>query len=239
MKDNSAAKADQPSVSAGIAKRSATVLFAFILQALILFGGAGRIDWLWAWVYLGIFLATVLTNGTIMLRRSPEMIAERGQPREVKRWDKIVSGIWGGTQYLALPMVAALDLRLAWTRDLSIAWHVAGAVITAFGFGLTAWAMIANVFFSTAVRIQSERGHTVCRTGPYRIVRHPGYVGMAFSSLGLPIMLGSLWALIPGIATVVTMTIRTMLEDRLLQAELPGYREYAERVRYRLVPGIW
>jgi protein-S-isoprenylcysteine O-methyltransferase Ste14 len=141
--------------------------------------------------------------------------------------------------YLVLPLVAGLDVRFGWTRALSVAWHLAGAVGLTVGFGLAAWAMISNAYFSTAVRIQSERGHTVCRSGPYRYVRHPGYVGFALLSLGVPLLLGSWWALIPGVTGVVLMIIRTAFEDRMLQAELLGYRDYTQEVRYRLVPGIW
>jgi protein-S-isoprenylcysteine O-methyltransferase Ste14 len=107
------------------------------------------------------------------------------------------------------------------------------------GLALSGWAMIVNAYFSTAVRIQRERGHTVCRTGPYRFVRHPGYVGYMLQSLGIPLLLGSWWALLPGVTAMALMIIRTAFEDRMLQAELPGYPEYAREVRYRLVPGIW
>ena len=99
--------------------------------------------------------------------------------------------------------------------------------------------MHSNAYFSTVVRIQSERGHAVCRGGPYRFVRHPGYVGMTFQSLGMPFLLGSLWSLLPALVMIVAMAIRTALEDRMLHAELPGYQEYAREVRYRLVPGLW
>jgi len=156
-----------------------------------------------------------------------------------KKWDKVVSGLYALAMYLALPSVAGLDERFGWTGDLSVTWHVAGAVVLAAGVGLSAWAMIANAYFSTAVRIQTDRGHTVCSTGPYRFVRHPGYVGFILQALGLPILLGSLWALIPGITATVLMIIRTSLEDRTLQAELPGYQDYVQKVRYHLVPGIW
>ena len=94
--------------------------------------------------------------------------------------------------------------------------------------------MISNAYFSTVVRIQSERGHTVCRTGPYRYVRHPGYVGFTLQTLGMPFLLGSLWALLPAIAGAAAMVVRTVYEDRMLHAELPGYQEYAREVRYRL-----
>jgi protein-S-isoprenylcysteine O-methyltransferase Ste14 len=99
--------------------------------------------------------------------------------------------------------------------------------------------MITNAYFSTVVRIQTDRGQTVCSTGPYRFVRHPGYVGTILQSFGLPFLLGSLWALIPGITAVGLMIIRTSFEDRTLQSDLPGYREFVQKVRYRLIPGIW
>jgi protein-S-isoprenylcysteine O-methyltransferase Ste14 len=89
------------------------------------------------------------------------------------------------------------------------------------------------------VRIQTDRGHTVCDTGPYRFVRHPGYVGLILQAVGVPILLGSFWALIPGVAAAVLISIRTSFEDRTLRAELPGYVDYVQRVRWRLIPGIW
>jgi protein-S-isoprenylcysteine O-methyltransferase Ste14 len=180
-----------------------------------------------------------LINGTIMLRTSPETIAERGRPEEMKDWDKVVGGLCALAIYFALPLVAGLDVRFGWARELSAAWHIAGAVVFAVGLGLAGWAMIANAYFSTAVRIQSDRGQTVCRTGPYRFVRHPGYVGFILQSLGTPVLLGSWWALIPGLTAAALMIIRTSLEDRMLQAELPGYRDFVREVRYCLVPGIW
>jgi protein-S-isoprenylcysteine O-methyltransferase Ste14 len=223
----------------GIAVRLGVIGVTLAVQAALLFGGAGTLNWPWAWVYFAISLVTVLINGSILLRTSPEMVAERGRPKEVQGWDKVVSSIWGVAVYLALPLVAGLDVRFGWPPALNVIWHAAGAVVLAAGYGFTAWAMISNAYFSTAVRIQSERGHTVCRSGPYRFVRHPGYVGMALQALGMPFLLGSLWALLPAFAAAIPMVIRTALEDRMLQAELPGYREYAQEVRYRLVPGIW
>jgi protein-S-isoprenylcysteine O-methyltransferase Ste14 len=174
-----------------------------------------------------------------MLRKSPETVAERGRPMETKGWDKLVGGLWSLAQFFALPLVAGLDVRFGWTRNLSPAWNVAGAVIVALGLGLAGWAMISNAFFSTAVRIQDDRGQKVCRAGPYRFVRHPGYVGFTLQSFGTAVLLGSLWALVPGTAAAALMILRTYLEDRFLQAELPGYRDYAQEVRCRLVPGVW
>ena len=165
---------NHPSVLSGILKRTGTVAIFFVVIAAILFLFAGRLDWIWAWVYLGISLVSVLINVPIMLRTSPETIAERGELRMTENWDKVVSGFYSLSMYFALPLVAGLDLRFGWARDPSLAWHVAGAIVLAVGLELTSWAMITNAYFSTAVRIQSDRGQTVCSSGPYRFVRHPG-----------------------------------------------------------------
>jgi protein-S-isoprenylcysteine O-methyltransferase Ste14 len=230
---------NRPNVAAGIAARVLQIVIGFGLLAAVLFLAAGRLDWLWAWVLLGIYLVGVAINAVFMLRNNLETIAERGRPREMKDWDKVVSGLWSLAQFLVLPLVAGLDVRFGWTRELSAAWQIAGAVVFAVGLGLFGWAMVTNAYFSTAVRIQSDRGQTVCRTGPYRFVRHPGYVGTIVQSLGIPLLLGSLWALIPGVTAAALMIVRTALEDRTLRAELPGYRDFVQEVRYRLVPGIW
>ncbi len=155
------------------------------------------------------------------------------------RWDRAVSGIWGICQYVLLPLLAGLDVRFAWTPDPGLAARLVGAVAFAGGLGLFGWAMVTNAYFSTVVRVQAERGHTVCRSGPYRFVRHPGYLGAMLQSAGAPILLGSAAALAPGLAAVAAMAVRTALEDRLLCRELPGYAEYAGDVRSRLVPHLW
>jgi protein-S-isoprenylcysteine O-methyltransferase Ste14 len=228
-----------PNVTAGIVKRFGQIAIGFAVEAAILFLAAGRLTWVWAWVFLGISLVSVLINGTFLLRTSPETVAERGEYKGMQDWDKLVSGLWSLAQYLLLPLAAGLDVRFGWTPQLGAAWHGAGAAIFAAGMGLSGWAMIVNAYFSTVVRIQRDRGHTVCRSGPYRFVRHPGYVGFMLQSLGIPLLLGSWWALIPGLAAIGTMIVRTAFEDRMLQAELPGYQDYVQQVRYRLLPGVW
>jgi protein-S-isoprenylcysteine O-methyltransferase Ste14 len=230
---------NHPNIVAGIAARVLQIGIGFSLIAATLFLAAGRLKWLWAWVLLGIYLVSVIINSAFMLHTSPATIAERGRPKEMKTWDKVVGGLWGLVQWLLLPLIAGLDIRFGWTRELSTLWHVVGAVVYAAGLGLFGWAMITNAYFSTVVRIQTDRGQTVCSTGPYRFVRHPGYVGTILQSFGLPFLLGSLWALIPGITAVGLMIIRTSFEDRTLQSDLPGYREFVQKVRYRLIPGIW
>jgi protein-S-isoprenylcysteine O-methyltransferase Ste14 len=228
-----------PSLLVGILKRLGTIAAMFTFIAAILFLAAGRVNWLWAWVYLGISIASVIINGVVVLRTNPGTIAERGEAKLTRKWDQIVSGLYALASYLLLPLVAGLDVRLGWTADPDLAVHAAGALVYAAGLGLLAWAMAANAFFSTAVRIQTDRGHTVCDTGPYRFVRHPGYVGLILQAVGVPILLGSFWALFPGIAAAILIGIRTSFEDRTLQVELPGYVDYVRRVRWRLIPGIW
>jgi protein-S-isoprenylcysteine O-methyltransferase Ste14 len=230
--------ANRSNLAAGIAIRLATIFFMLGLQGALLFGAAGRFDWIWAWIFLGLNLAVILVNG-IFMRKNPATIAERGRPKEFKTWDKVVGGLWGVMHYLALPFVAGLDARFGWTRGLGQAWNIAGAVLFAAGMALFSWAMITNAFFSTTARIQSDRGQTVCRSGPYRFVRHPGYIGAILQSQGTAILLGSLWSLIPAAVAAVCMIIRTALEDRMLQNELTGYKEYVRDVPYRLVPRIW
>jgi protein-S-isoprenylcysteine O-methyltransferase Ste14 len=230
---------NRSSLVAGILSRFGAIVFMLALEAAILFLAAGRLDWIWAWVFIGINLAVVLVNGTILMSTNPEMVAERGRPQEVKDWDKAVSGLWAVAQYLALPLVAGLDARFGWTRGLGMAWNIAGAVVFTAGMALFGWAMITNAYFSTAARIQNDRGQTVCRSGPYRFVRHPGYSGTVLQSAGTSILLGSLWSLIPAAAAIACMVARTVLEDRMLKNELPGYRDFARDVPHRLVPGIW
>jgi len=173
------------------------------------------------------------------MRYNPETVAERGKPKEFKNWDKVVSGLWSVLQFLLIPLVAGLDYRFGWTGSMSLGWHLLGAALFASGLALFGWAMISNAYFSTVVRIQDDRGHTVCRSGPYAFVRHPGYTGTLLQSIGMPLLLGSFWALIPGLLAGVVIILRTVLEDRTLQTELPGYSDYSRDVRFRLAPGIW
>jgi len=197
---------------------------------------AGRLDWVWPWAYLGVGIVILAINALIL---SPELMAERGQPREnVKDWDKVLASLIT-FPILALLIVAGLDERFGWSPQLAVAIHLIGLAFIALGQGLFSWAMASNTFFSTAVRIQIDRDHTVSSGGPYRYVRHPGYVGMIVSLLATALAFGSLWALIPAGLAAVLLVVRAALEDKTLLEELDGYTEYAERVRYRLLPGIW
>jgi protein-S-isoprenylcysteine O-methyltransferase Ste14 len=225
-------------VARGVAARITQIGVMFLVIAVVLFGAAGRLDWTWGWVYLGIYLASTLVNAWF-LRRNPELIAERGEPGQMPAWDRALGGLWSVAQFLLLPLVAGLDVRFGWTGEIGLAWHVAGALVFAAGLALFGWAMIVNAYFSTVARVQPERGQTVCREGPYRLVRHPGYAGAILQSIGSPFLLGSIWTLLPAVTAGTLMTARTWFEDRMLITDLPGYAEYARQVRHRLVPGIW
>jgi len=132
-----------------------------------------------------------------------------------------------------------LDERFGWSPPQATAIHVLGLILMALGQLLFTWAMVSNPFFSTAVRIQIDRGHTVASGGPYRYVRHPGYVGYIVFLLATPLIFGSLWGLLPAAITGMLFIVRTALEDKTLLQELDGYKEYAQRVRYRLLPPLW
>jgi len=233
---------DREEIRSGINKRVIQVFLQVLIQAVVLFASAGTLRWWEAWAFIGIYLAGIAGNAYFMLRLQPETVAERGHgatAADVKKWDKIVGVVALLFYFIGIHLVAGLDLRFAWPGRFSLPVEIAGFAVWVVGSVLFGWAMYSNAYFSTVVRIQDDRGHQVCDTGPYRFVRHPGYVGAALQSLGTALLLGSPWALIPALLAVLSFALRTALEDRTLQDELAGYSDYAQRVRYRLLPGIW
>jgi protein-S-isoprenylcysteine O-methyltransferase Ste14 len=218
--------------------RIITVVGFLIVFGVILFSLAGRLNWWEAWIFLILYMGGILANGLWSLRHNPEVINERGRVgTNAKAWDKVIGGFY--TLFLVGTFVlAGLDARLAWSA-VPLWAKILGGLAFVVSLAITFWAMQANTFLSTFVRIQDERGHTTITGGPYHYVRHPMYVGILFMSLGMPLLLGSWWALVPGVLNVVLFFIRTSLEDKTLLAELPGYAEYSQKVRFRLIPGIW
>lgn len=215
-------------------------LLAFVaILAAILFLSAGRLDWVMGWVYVGMY-ACVTVAGVLLVPLDPELVEERTQIKEgVKEWDRRLTVIGSLLYPLAILVVAGLDERFGWSPSFSIGVQIAALVVAASGNLLSIWATAVNRFYGRFVRIQKERGHVVISDGPYRIVRHPGYVGQIVFSLASALALGSLWALVPGGLFAALLVVRTALEDRTLQEELEGYEGYAGRVRYRLVPYVW
>jgi protein-S-isoprenylcysteine O-methyltransferase Ste14 len=227
-------------VTSGIVKRAAQLGIQALILAAILFLSSGRLDWIWAWVYLATFVIGIGINAFILMRKNPELIAERsGVGEGTKGWDRALTAVYGILAAIMMQLVSGLDQRFGWTPALPLGIHLGAWVLTLLSSAFASWGMIENAYFATTVRIQDERGHEVCTSGPYRYVRHPGYAGWAVGLLTVPLLLGSLWALIAGGLAVILLIVRTALEDRTLQAELAGYREYAQRVRFRLVPGVW
>jgi protein-S-isoprenylcysteine O-methyltransferase Ste14 len=208
-------------------------------QAGLLFLSAGRIDWLWAWVFVGLYLAGMVCNAVVLLRYNPETIAERAKAEGMQGWDRVVGGSFAVTYFAVTPLVAGLDQRFGWSAQTLLVLHLVGTIAFVLGFALIIWSMASNAFFVTVARIQEDRGQRVCTIGPYRIVRHPGYLGAVVHSLTVPLILGSWYALIPGGLAAMLMVARTALEDRLLKGELEGYDDYAQQVGYRLIPGVW
>lgn len=232
---------------AGNRALSAATFTQGVIRVLVGFGllvgvpllAVGRLDWAPAW-RLGALLALLVAVNLLVLRRTNrQLIAKRiefgSTPR---RWDRnVMLGLTAAI--VATLVVAGLDARLGWSRALP-AWAVGlGAALVVAGNFVFLWAMATNRFFTRVVAVEPEKGHTVVDGGPYRLVRHPGYVGWSLLWLGVPLLLGSAWALVPGALCVGGIIVRTALEDRDLAAGLPGYREYAARVRYRLLPGVW
>jgi protein-S-isoprenylcysteine O-methyltransferase Ste14 len=223
----------------GVLQRGGQVLATLVFYGVLLFVSAGRLDWLAAWLYLAVYAGTVLVNTSIILPKNPQFVAARGRAREdVKGWDKQVTAIAGGFMIAGL-VVPGLDLRFGWSPQFAFAMQLSGFAALVIGCAVFSWAMLSNQFFETKVRIQTDRAQTVATTGPYRYVRHPGYVGMILQLLATPIALGSWWGVLPALCAAGMFILRTALEDKTLQSELDGYRDYAGRVRYRLVPGVW
>ena len=198
-------------------------------------------DWWEAWVYGFINVLGFLISRAMAAKRNPDLIRERAQfmkHENVFNWDKILAPIvalGGGL----IPLVVGLDELLNWSPAFSILIKIIALAIILTGYIWGSYALIQNRFFSGMVRIQSDRGHQVITSGPYRWMRHPGYAGAICTYLATPLFLDSGWAFIPAVFLVIALVIRTSLEDKVLQAELEGYSEYADKVRYRLFPGVW
>jgi len=217
------------------------ILLALILAALIFIpAGSDHLDWGMAWILLGVYSTGLFVTFLLLNLCDPDLARERAKIQEgTKGWDKKLVNLFNSLIYLVMPPLAGVDKRLGWSPPVSLAVQWMALIVFVLGMGLFDWAMLSNRFFSGTVRIQEDRGHTVVADGPYRVVRHPGYVGMIVMFVLPPLVLGSLWALIPaGLAALATV-IRTALEDKTLQVELPGYAEYAQRTRYRLLPRVW
>jgi protein-S-isoprenylcysteine O-methyltransferase Ste14 len=197
--------------------------------------------WWEAWVYALVSILGFAVSRVLAARHHPDLIAERArtmQHEDATSWDKRLApflGLGGGLVLL----VAGLDKLFGWSPTFSLPLKFFSLLFILAGYVLGSYALIENRFFSGMVRIQTDRGHRVVSSGPYRWVRHPGYAGALLTYLATPVFLDSSWAFLPTAFISILMVIRTALEDRFLQEELEGYRDYVKQVRFRLLPGVW
>ncbi len=216
------------------------ILHLFIPLILLVCGG--DFSWWQAWVFFVLFFLAGVGGRILAEKQHPGILVERvnmEKAKNAKPWDKVLAPLMAISLSFPLVIVAGLDHRYGWTPSFSTWLTILGLILIAIGYAFSAWALIENRFFSSTVHIQTDRGHSVCDSGPYAIVRHPGYAGNLLALAGIIMALNSMWTLIPTAAAFVIAVIRTALEDKTLHEELPGYRDYARRVRYRLFPGIY
>jgi protein-S-isoprenylcysteine O-methyltransferase Ste14 len=221
-----------------VLRRAIRSLAAFsLLLAAALFVPAG-IGWRLGWLFLAVFLLQIAIAAVYLWRVNPEIYVARSRfHKGTKAWDKLVLCLLFPAILAVFP-VAGLDHRYDWSSVPG--WLVgAGYALLTVGMLGSVWVEAVNKFAEPGVRIQTERGHKVVDTGPYAIVRHPMYATSLLLFGGVALCLGSYWALIPVATAGIVVVVRTALEDRTLQRELAGYKEYAGRVRYRLIPGVW
>jgi protein-S-isoprenylcysteine O-methyltransferase Ste14 len=222
--------------------RSVAVAYAIVLPLGLLtlvFAPAGRLDWRSGWVFIATLVVGFGASALVIRRLNPVIYRARSrfQPG-TQGWDLMLLAAMLPAMVLEIPLGTLDSGRMHWS--LVPGWVVAfGHVLVLVAIAGTAWAQAVNRFFEPGVRIQQERGQYVVTTGPYAIVRHPGYTSAIALFLGIALALASWWALVPALVASALLVLRTAWEDRLLRAELPGYADYARRVRFRLVPGVW
>ena len=218
------------------------LVVVYLLIPLVLLLCGGDLGWWQGWLYSFLIFAAGIGGHVWAEQRHPGLMAERQNIESIqnaKAWDKVLAPLMAVSIGFPMVIVAGLDHRYGWSPGFPLWLIVIGFILISLGYAFATWALAENRFFSSVVRIQMDRGHVVCDSGPYRFVRHPGYAGNIPPLFGIVLALGSVWTLIPAaVATIITV-VRTVLEDQTLQEELPGYREYAQRVRYRLIPGIY
>lgn len=218
------------------------LVFAYFFIPLILLILGDDLRWWQAWLYSVLILTAGIGGRIWAEQRHPGLTSERQDKKSfqaAKPWDKVLAPLMAVSLVFPMVIVAGLDHRYHWSPELPFLLSVIGFFFIAFGYAFAAWAMAENRFFYSVVCIRKDKGHVVCTSGPYRLVRHPGYAGNILPLFGIALALGSLWTIVPAVFATVVIVIRTALEDNALHLELPGYRDYAKHVRYRLIPGAY
>lgn len=210
-----------------------------LVTGVVFFLSSGKIDYSRAWIYFAVYLCGSLIFSTILLKKSPELLNARGKVQEgTKALDKYLILSYFILAIIVTPLIAGLDVRYN-LYNISFPYLYLAIVLYILSAAFSLWPMLHNPFFEGTVRIQDDRMHKVIKSGPYKIVRHPGYVGMLFGSFPLPLAFGSALAFIPVLIMVIIVFVRTYYEDLTLQKELKGYADYCKEVRYRIIPFIW
>lgn len=212
-----------------------------LIVAIMFFWAAGSTDFPRGWLFILMTAIHVWASAILLAIYNPEVCNERQdfmKKKGTKSWDWFLLITYGLMQFYIQTMVMGLDAGSGWTY-LGPEWIIPGIALFLGSVTLIVWAMTENPFFECTVRIQKDRKQRVITTGPYAIVRHPGYVAALLWAFAGPFVVGSALGLLPGAIAAAVMVLRTHLEDRTLQAELGGYKDYAKRVRYRLLPGLW
>jgi protein-S-isoprenylcysteine O-methyltransferase Ste14 len=216
----------------------ALAVFGTLILGALLFIPAGRLDWTAGWICLIIMTAGFAAVTARVVQRTPSLLKRRAKAGAgTPLWDFILVTLFQ-LLFMAILVIAGLEFRLRGT-ELPLALQVLGILLLIASMLLLGWAMGENPHFESTVRIQHDQQHRVIDSGPYRIVRHPGYVAAILLTLGMALTLRSRWALVPALLSVILFVVRTAREDRFLQAQLPGYRDFTERTRHRLWPGVW
>ncbi len=211
-----------------------------IITGLVFFLASGEINNLRVWIYIGVYAIGGLIIGIILLKKSPKLLHDRGkQVKGAKRFDKYILLTYFLLAIIITPLVAGIDYRFALTNALPFYYIYMGIILYIISAVFSTWSMLHNPFFEGNLRIQKDKNHYVINTGAYKIVRHPGYLGMLSASIALPLALGSILAFIPLIFMISLIILRTYYEDTILQKELIGYSKYCNQVKYRLIPFIW
>ena len=226
-------------VNRAIPKYLVQIGILVLFYAATLFVSAGRFDWTMAWIFIAIVAASQISVALVLLVNNPELMGERAESKGPRDPDRVLAGVIALFGPTSMYIVAGLNRRFGWLPQMPFAIQTAGIALAALGSLVTVWAMASNRFFYGVLCIAQEKGHRVCTSGPYRHVRHPGYLGALLFDLATPLILNSVWALIPAALTVYAIVTRTALEDQALKKRLAGYQDYAHQVRYRLLPGVW
>ena len=221
----------------GLRNLAGAFLYGFFHLGVLLLA-AGKVGWISAWVCIGLSMLYQVANTLVLLRFNPDLVNKRGQPRlrTTRTYDRVFVALWFPLGILT-SVVAGLDAgRYGWSQ-MSLTGQIFGAIVFIVACIFGSWAMAVNPHFETVLVIHPD--HRICASGPYRLIRHPGYAAAMVGAAGYSLILGSWWGLAALAPFILLFLVRTALEDRTLQKELPGYRNYAASTRYRLLPGVW